>query len=454
MYPSLEQKIQESGGNPARMLRSLPANHHAFLYAPEYTTWFNEQTGWKDACVLFDQSHHMNDLTIKGPDAKRLISETGVNSVAKLQRNRAKQYVAVGPDGHFIGDAILFCLEEDEIRLIGPTVASWVTFQAQTGGYDVELSADPPTLYHPTGQRDHWRYQLNGPTTQKIVEKVIGGPVPRIPFFQMGEFEIAGTPVRALNHTMSGVPGEELSGLELWGPAEHGRRVLDALMTAGAEFGLRRGGGIAYTTTNNEAGWIPMPVPAIYSQPELKDYREFLPAFGAEANLSIEGSFASEDIADYYHSPWDLGYGRFIRFDHDFIGRSALEEQVDAPHRTKVFLIWNTDDVVRVMRDGFFGEEPRPKILSIPNPFPNTAYHDAVRKGDDLIGLSMYGGYTVNIRQVVSIAVIDGDQAYDGNEVEFTWGEPDGGQTRQFMKPFHEQTTIRATVSTTPPPSR
>lgn len=451
MLRSLEQKIQESGGNPARMLRSLPANHHAFWYPHEFSTWFNEQTAWKDACVLFDQSHHMNDLNIKGPDAKRLIRDIGINSVANLTRNRAKQFVAVGPDGRFISDSIMFCLEEDEIRLIGPQVASWVEFQAGQGGYDVELRLDPPTLYNPTGQREFWRYQLNGPATQQIVEKAAGGPIEHLPFFRMGEFNIAGTPVRALNHTMSGVPGDDYTGLELWGPAEHGRRVLDALMQAGAEFGLRRGGGVAYLSANNESGWIPMPVPAIYTHPDLKAYRESLPAFGLEANLSIEGSFASDDIEDYYHYPWDIGYGRLIKLDHDFIGRSALEALADAPHRKKVWLVWDTEDVVQIMRDSMFGLEPRPKVLSLPNPIPNTAYHDSVRRGDELIGLSICGGYTVNIRRVVSVAVIDEAEAYDGNQVEITWGEPDGGESRAFMKPHHVQTTLRASVRTSPP---
>ncbi|MFD0094688.1 hypothetical protein ACFVHA_28930, partial [Bacillus cereus] len=313
---------------------------------------------------------------------------------------------------------------------------------------------DPTTLHHPTGHRDFWRYQLNGPLTREIVEKASGTPLGRIPFFHMGEFEIAGTPVRVLNHTMSGVPGDEYTGLEMWGPAEHARPVLDALMQAGAEFGLRRGGGVAYVSSNNESGWIAAPVPAIYTHPELKTFREFLPAFGVEANLGIEGSFASDDIEDYYHTPWDLGYGRLVKFDHDFVGRPALEALANEAHRQKVWLEWNSDDVVRIMRDSLFGDAPRPKILSIPNTHPNTAYHDSVHKGDDLVGLSMIGGYTVNIRQVVSVAVLDDAQAYDGNEVVLTWGEPDGGASREFMSPNHIQTNIRARVRTTPPQRR
>ena len=34
----------------------------------------------------------------------------------------------------------------------------------------------------------------------------------------------------------------------------------------------------------------------------------------------------SDNIEDYYLSPWDLGYDFYVKFDHDFIGREALEK--------------------------------------------------------------------------------------------------------------------------------
>lgn len=229
---TLQQRIDRSGGALA-MLRTNPATHYPFTYAQEYTTWHNEQWAWKNACVLFDQSHHMTEVHVTGPDVKRLISDTGVNSPATLGRDRAKQFVAVGPDGRYIGDCILFGLEEDHLSLVGvPQAANWVQFQAQQGDYDVEFSVDPASVHNPLGRRQHYRYQLNGPRTQEILERAVGGPIDRIPFFRMGSFEIAGTPVRALNHTMAGVPGEEYTGLELFGPVEHGPRVLETLLHA------------------------------------------------------------------------------------------------------------------------------------------------------------------------------------------------------------------------------
>src|SRR5213076_1680863 len=47
-------------------------------------------------------------------------------------------------------------------------------------------------------------------------------------------------------------------------------------------------------------------------------YRRWLPANGYEATGSLGGSFYSDNIEDYYLTPWDLGYGTFVRYDHDF----------------------------------------------------------------------------------------------------------------------------------------
>jgi vanillate/3-O-methylgallate O-demethylase len=66
----------------------------------------------------------------------------------------------------------------------------------------------------------------------------------------------------------------------------------------------------------------------------------------------------SDDITDYYLTPWDVDYGRLVKFDHDFIGRAALEKMVDRPHRRKVTLEWNAEDVLAVERSIPTGQEP------------------------------------------------------------------------------------------------
>ncbi|MGH1556428.1 hypothetical protein ACRAWF_45815 [Streptomyces sp. L7] len=80
----------------------------------------------------------------------------------------------------------------------------------------------------------------------------------------------------------------------------------------------------------------------------MKTYREWLGVRTFEANLSLGGSFASDRVEDYYVTPWDLGYGHILKFDHDFIGREALERRKSEKHRRKAWLAWHRDDVARV----------------------------------------------------------------------------------------------------------
>ena len=143
---------------------------------------------------------------------------------------------------------------------------------------------------------------------------------------------------------MAGQPG-----WELFGPWEDGEAVHEALVSAGQDLGLTLVGGRAYGSNAIESGWIPSPLPAVYTGEGLKAYREWLPASGYEGSASLGGSFVSTDIEDYYLTPWDLGYGHLVKFDHDFVGREALEAMADGEHRTKVTLVLNDEDVTRTI---------------------------------------------------------------------------------------------------------
>jgi len=113
---------------------------------------------------------------------------------------------------------------------------------------------------------------------------------------------------------MAGQPG-----YELFGPWEYADEVRGAIVEAGFAYGLRQVGSRTYATNTLESGWIPSPCPAIYDGAEMKGYREWLPADGYEGMASIGGSFYSEDIDDYYLTPYDLGYGRLVDLDHEFV---------------------------------------------------------------------------------------------------------------------------------------
>ncbi|HEX6998021.1 MAG TPA: aminomethyl transferase family protein [Gammaproteobacteria bacterium] len=444
-HRSLEELLR-AARSPVHLLRNSQIGPYAFpVVPPEFTNWRDEQRSWRETCALFDQSHHMTDLYVRGRDALRLLSDLGVNSFKGFAVNKAKQFVACNHDGYVIGDAILFYLDENELSLVGrPSALNWVQYHAETGGYDVSLERDERSAVN-QGRRKLFRFQVQGPNALRLMEKVTGKPVPDIRFFNMGVFHIAGCDVRALRHGMVGQPG-----WELFGPWEAGEAVRAAIVEAGQELGLRRVGARTYPTSTLESGWIPSPVPAVYSGDALRAYREWLPAKSYEGTASLGGSFYSERIEDYYFTPYDLGYGPIVKFDHDFIGREALEKIAGNTRRRKVTLAWNGDDVARVFESLVTpGDGPAVKYIDLPLANYATLPYDKVLKDGRTVGVSTYTGYSFNERSMLSLAVIDAEHAEPGTEVTLLWGEEDGGTSKPTVE-RHAQIEIRATVGPAP----
>jgi glycine cleavage system aminomethyltransferase T len=438
---TLAEKVR-AAGDPVAMLRNAPVGAYVYPMPSEVSNWRDEQHAWRETAVLFDQSFHMTDVYFEGPDVLRLLSETGVNRFEGFGPDRAKQFVACSPDGYVIGDAILFGLAPERVSLVGrPCAANWLEFQVSRGGYDVRVERDERAAVNPRGRRT-FRFQVQGPAALKVLEEVNGGPLPEIGFFRMGEIGVGDLRVRALHHGMSGAPG-----LELWGPAEHGAEVKAALVEAGGEFGLREAGARAYSTNTLESGWIPSPMPAVYSGAAMRAYREWLPAQGFEANASLGGSYDPPSIEDYYLTPQDLGYGRFVDYGHDFIGRDALQAMA-RPHRRKVTLEWDSGDVMKVIASQFEHGE-RVKYLDWPASNYATLPYDRVTRGGGTVGISTFSGYSSNERCWLSLAMVDEAVAEPGTQVTLVWGEAGGGTAKPTVE-RHRQAEIRAVVSPVP----
>ena len=436
---SLEAAITRVG-NPVEVVRNSPARPHTFPVRPEFSNWRSEQTSWRESCALLDQSHHMTDLFLEGPDALPLLQRLAVNTFANFAPGKAKQYVAVTPDGYIIGDAILFHLPDGSFDLVGhPMVLDWVEFHAVTEGLDVELERDENSIVRPSGPPKQFRFELQGPTAVAIVEAVTGNEVPDVKFFNMTSFGIAGLEVNALRHGMAGQPG-----FELFGPWEHAERIREALLTAGEQHGLVQVGSRAYSTANLESGWVPAPFAAIFSGDGTKAYREWLPV--AKAG-SLAGSYLSDDVSDYYLTPYELGYGKVIAFDHDFVGRDALAALAEAPSREKVTLVWKNDDVSDAIGSQF-GQGDSAKFMEWPKARYGLYQCDDVRLDDAHVGVSHDCGYIYNEKAFVSLASIDTERAPIGSEVTVVWGESPNS-SKPAVEP-HVQVELRATVASTP----
>jgi len=437
--------VLAAAGNPVEMLRNSQAGPNVYPGVPsEFTNWRDEQWAWQHSCVLFNQSYHMADLAVEGPDALRLLSDLGVNSFNGFVSDKAKHFVPCTPEGYVIGDVILFALDDDRYNLVGRAPAlNWIMFHAETGDYDVTVALDQRSALRTDGRRKSYRFQVQGPNAMQVIEKVLGGPPPELKFFTMTHVTIAGREVRALRHGMAGQPG-----WELFGPWDDGEAVREAIVAAGEELGLRQVGGRAYSSNTLESGWIPSPLPAVYSGESLEAYRRWLPAEGYEARASIGGSFVSDSIEDYYFTPWDLGYGSYVRFDHDFVGRDALERMAEGEHRQKVTLALENDDVAATIGT-MFRKTARAKFVDWPSAVYSMHPFDDVTVDGETVGVSTWVGYSANEGKMLTLAVLDAEHAEPGTEVVFVWGEPGGGTRKPTVEP-HEQVEIRAIVSPVP----
>lgn len=446
---SLSDLIKER--NPVEMLRNSKIGQYVYpVVAPEFSNWRSEQEAWRNAAALFDQSHHMDEVIVEGPQATEFLSHHGINSFANFGLNRAKHYVPVTPNGHVIGDHIVFREREDKYVLVGRAPTShWLMFAVSRGNWNVRLRHDPRSPSRPEGERvlrEHYRFQIQGPDAPAIIEKMNGGPIPDIQFFHVDWINVGSKRVQALRHGMSGSPG-----LEIWGPYEDKNYIQATIRQAASDAGAKlvKCGSRAYASNTLESGWIPSPLPGIYTGGGmLAEYRDWLGADMYEASGAIGGSFVSENIEDYYVNPFELGYGFYIGWKkQDFVGKAALQAMKDGGNsRKKATFEWSREDVLKVIASAFEDGTPF-KFIDWPLSNYASSSADMVLDGDRMVGMSMFAGYSFNERCVLSLGVVDAGVEI-GDVLTLKWGEPEA--TAKTSTEAHRQADIRVRVSPTP----
>ena len=149
---TLQQKLDQAG-DVVEFLRNQQTGPNVYPGVPaEYSNWRNEQRAWAKTAVLFNQSYHMVELYVRGPEAFQLLEYLAINSFKNFAVNKAKQFVPCSYDGHVIGDVIIFYLAPEQFLLVGraPTI-NWVQFHGETGGYKVTLERDDRSPSRPGG---------------------------------------------------------------------------------------------------------------------------------------------------------------------------------------------------------------------------------------------------------------------------------------------------------------
>ena len=244
---------------------------------------------------------------------------------------------------------------------------------------------------------------------------------------------------------------------EVHGDVADGQNVFNAIWEAGRGLGMQKLGQIAYMLNHTEDGfpqaYYHFPYPW-YEDAGFAAYLDARPGAGwMKFQPRLLGSMG-DDIKARYVTPFDTGWENRIKWDHDFVGKQALQEMAKAPRRTVVTLEWNTEDVADVYASQFRDEEPYEPISDRPNDIrydPGTldqatgqirtfTYHqDKVMKDGREIGFSSGRAVSQTYRRMISLGFIERDLAKIGTEVVVIWGSPGSRQKE-----------IRATVARFP----
>jgi vanillate/3-O-methylgallate O-demethylase len=427
--PTLQEAIDRAGSPVKYLWKPDVTSWQPPVLDDEYVGWREEQAAANETVALSDQSHHMFDLFIEGPDATRLLADLSPNDYENFAVGQAKQFIATTAQGQLIGDEILLREAPDKYTMTGtPAAIDWVAFHQQQGDYDVVMNLDPSSEFRHGADPVQFRYQIQGSQALELARRVFGGPLPETKFFHSTPVNLDGREFRALRHGMTGHPGYEFVGE--W---KDGTYVKQRLLEEGAALGIVRVGAKAYATNAVASGWLPMPTPAVYTDPNLQPYREWLSSLSYEGQYPLHGSFYSENIEDYYSSPYELGYGRLMKFNHDFVGRDALQQSRDSAPRQKVTLVLDPADVRRV-----FGEIDY---------FCNFGQY-RLESGHNLVGLTFYGANLNEYGTILYLALVDNQHATPGTELTFVWGEHPGPGTDPDADLGFER--IKATVAPVP----
>lgn len=262
----------------------------------QYTGVVSEHEAVRGHAGVFDVSH-LGRFRIDGPGTTEVLRSQLCNDVAKIAPGRAQYTMALNDDGGVEDDIIVWRLGQESYFVMpnGANSDGIVSRFREAAGEGV--SVDPI-------RDDTVLLAVQGPDAPGIVGDVMGETPGR---FRVTSGEYAGGPFWSAGTGYTGEPGVEVAV-----PVYAGEKLLQAFIAAGAApCGLG-----ARDTLRLEMGY---------------------PLHGQDLGPST--------------TPLEAGLGWVVAWDHDFVGRSALEQQRD--HGVRRTLVGLRLDGRRVPRSGY-----------------------------------------------------------------------------------------------------
>lgn len=365
---------------------------------------------------------------VTGPDAEILFNKVCVNKDFRLMKvGDSKHALICNEKGQMLADGVIMKLEDNLFRTYW--LAPVLQYFVMTSGLNVKGEY----------QTNKFLFQLDGPKSLEMLEEATQTDLHDIKFARNRKASIAGKPVVIHRLGMSGALAYEIHG-----DMEDVEEVYDVLRSILFKYDGRLQGFRNYSTVNHTSAGYPNQF--IHFNYPYYSSGEGLAEFERQVhgNDKFIGS-ASDDKENAYSTPYDVGWGYLVNFDHDFIGKEALLKIKENPPYKTVTLEWNADDVAEVFKSQFTGNEsPMYEPIEYYSNFGDMSQGyclraDYVMDGNKKIGVATGKTYAYNERRMISLAKIPPEYAVEGKELEVLWGTENYPQKR-----------IRATVARFP----
>lgn len=383
------------------------------LHIWEGDGWKEESMSWKTGAYLASNLSGFPEFTFSGPQAQEFLSRLSINNVYKWPVGTSKHLVMLDDRGYIANHGLTVRDSEDSFRHFG--AMPWALYKAPSVGLEVEI-----------GVRDIFLFQVAGPTSLQVLERLTGESLRELKFLGVKPITISGID-SSVKIELSRIGMAGTLAYELRGPLEHGPAVFDAVFQAGNDFGLKRLGWRTYVVNHTEGGFPQQGctfLPAAFADPGFVSH----PVFGAalppsQVGGALSGSIDPGDIRARLRTPFEVNWGWMAKFDHDFLGRAALEAEAADCRRKTVVLRWNKEDVLDVFASQFEpGEEYRHFELPTTPQSPAGDHADMVTVNDKQVGVSSLAVYSYYYREMLSHSTIDLEHAEIGTEVIVHWG--------------------------------
>jgi len=240
---------------------------------------------------LFDVSH-MGEIQFRGPGALAAVEHITMNHVSKLEDGQAHYSALLTPEGTFVDDILVHRLGANEYLLVvnaGTKDKDYAWIRKQVGTFPSIHISDYSSYYS--------QLALQGPRALDTLQKLTKADLGAIRNYRFTWGQVAG--VHNVLIARTGYSGED--GFEVYIPSDEATTVKmwNALLDAGAEFGIRPCGLGARNTLRLEAG------------------------------MSLYGHEISDEI-----NVLEAGLDRFLKLDKgEFLGRDALVAAAEPERR-------------------------------------------------------------------------------------------------------------------------